>query len=198
MSVKSLLGLRTEQTDDSAEHLAADAATGAGDGWISDGGVTQDQRGPESRRDWLLLLLYATDEDGAHAPIRGPPTLSMSLFVLQRNFDEFLDTQLPFTFESSELGPTDGDLERVLSDLVGEYIERRPLSDSESKIDEYEYELTEMGRRWAADQVEHLSDQEHNELYRVKRQVALGDTGDLVTYAYRKDSSMFEGNLVRR
>ncbi|MEZ3145363.1 hypothetical protein [Halobaculum sp. MBLA0143] len=199
MSVRSLLGFRTEQNEEVTGSLVSDSAEAApDDGWISDGGVTQEQTGPQSRRDWLLLLLYATDTDGDHAPVSGLPTLSMSLFVLQRNFDEFLDTRLPFTFESSELGPTDGELESVVSDLRGEYLTRNSLPESDGQIDEYEYALTEEGRDWAEDQVDSLSDQERNELYRVKRQVALGDTGDLVTYAYRKDSSMFEGNLVRR
>jgi hypothetical protein len=209
MSVRSILGLeergvgnsdRNNLTDDTAVEEEQEGL-GIIDGLIGgrDEPAEVDETREFPRREWILLVLYARDASGERAPVRGDFTLSLALFLLRRNFEAYFDVTLPFEFESSELGPRDEESLSTLEQLCTEgLIDRRQSTDSEYPLDDHVYEITDEGRSEVEAVYERLTENEQNELRRIKSQSTLGDLGDLITSAYRKGSNLFEGNLVRR
>lgn len=152
-----------------------------------------------SRDEWLLALLYASDGEKGQAAVPGDLTLNLTLFVLAKNFEEYLDYSVGLDFDGSNIGPkakiVEEDMRQLLSDDI---VRSESIRDPEHELDQYRYFVGDEGRDRARNAWESLGDEARDEIERIKSRLSSGDLGDLITYAYRKDSEPFEGELVRR
>lgn len=151
------------------------------------------------RKDWLLIFLYAPDQQGNTQPIAGSFTLSLLSFVVSEQLNELTDRELPFEFESSKKGPRDKKIPENLEDLTNnEMILRGDPPDDDFDIDDHTYSILPEGRTRAEKIYQQLNSVEKNEVERLKNEYAVEDPGDLVVYTHRQSGEMFEGELIRR
>ncbi|MEZ3114974.1 hypothetical protein RYH80_03455 [Halobaculum sp. MBLA0147] len=151
-----------------------------------------------SADEWILALLYAPDPSGEPnpVPIPGEFTVRLGLFAVSKQLQTVSGRRSPFSFRPSERGPYDESVGEALERLESQGdIERQRID--HSKFDDYEYRLTEAGLQRIESRYARLQWVERIEIERVKDDYVLSPVGDLILYCESKDSSMFEGNLIR-
>ncbi|MFC7078907.1 hypothetical protein [Halorussus caseinilyticus] len=114
----------------------------------------------EAREEWILRLLYATDENDESRPVYGETRLMMATFLLQRKLRENFEKTAGFEFTAGKFGPHDEGVLDAL-DCLAEYgyVERTPEALHDSEYEGDEFRLTPKGEQEAKRFFDRLSEE---------------------------------------
>ncbi|WP_276282581.1 hypothetical protein [Halorussus caseinilyticus] len=139
----------------------------------------------EAREEWILRLLYATDENDESRPVYGETRLMMATFLLQRKLRENFEKTAGFEFTAGKFGPHDEGVLDAL-DCLAEYgyVERTPEALHDSEYEGDEFRLTPKGEQEAKRFFDRLSEGEQKLVHWVKYKQSVRSLGALLSYVY--------------
>lgn len=141
--------------------------------------------------EWILRLLYATDENEESRPIHGETRLMVAAFLLQRKLEENFEKTAGFEFTAEKYGPHDEGVLAALDCLTEyEYVERTPETNHDAEYDGDAFRLTAKGKREAKNLYERLSEREQQLVHWVKYKQSTRSVGALLSYIYMEYPEM--------
>lgn len=144
-----------------------------------------------TREEWILRLLYATDENEESRPIHGETRLMATAFLLQRKLEENFGKTAGFEFTAEKYGPHDEGVLDAL-DCLAEYgyVERTPEAIHDAEHDGDQLCLTPKGKQEAKELYERLSEREQQLVHWVKYKQSTRSLGALLSYVYMEYPEM--------
>lgn len=147
---------------------------------------------PDEKDEWILALLHAPDENGQkNQPVPGIENVVQSLFLIHRRLAE-MDEESPFEYSKTKYGPVDDDVSRDFERLqdAGK-IERQSGSTTDGDQGE-SYSLTAKGEEIGKQVYNSLPIDIRGYLNWVRKEHTEAPLGELRTFLYSEDSTMFK------